>query len=310
MSAQETAAGREVVVRVCSGLGNQLFQFACGLALSRRLGADLRLDTSWFDLVAKMHTPLRRLRLRQLNLDAPEAFSSPRRQVVGALVAYFDRWKRGGALIEKLGGMKLIQEAHIMRRRAWDETPGRRRIYLNGYWQTFDHFLEVRDEIHARLALSTRPASRGAAALLDGIHRRRTAFIHVRRGDYTALMGDSGLLSASYYRRGAAVVAGELGEPSWLVFSEDADWARANLGFLGNWQLADYESPDRDLEDLRLMAACRGGIVANSSFSWWGGALGEDPGRPVVAPESYWNRPGTGLEDWALPAWRRVPGWD
>lgn len=304
------AGPEQVVVRIRSGLGNQLFQFACGLALARRMGADLRLDTSWFQLIAKMHQPVRRLRLSELGLGAPEAFKPPRREAVGLLVAFFDRWRKGRALAEKLGGMIIIQETQTMRRSGWDGAAGAQQIYLNGYWQTFDHFLEVRDEIHARLALSTRPASRGAAALLDGIRRRRTAFIHVRRGDYTALMGDSGLLSASYYRRAAAVVAGELGEPSWLVFSEDADWARANLGFLGDWQLADYESPDRDLEDLRLMAACHGGIVANSSFSWWGGALGEDPGRPVVAPESYWNRPGTGLEDWALPAWRRVPGWD
>lgn len=310
MNLRATSAGREVVVRVCSGLGNQLFQFTCGLSLARRFGAELRLDTSWFDLIARMHRPLRRLRLRELGLDAPEAFSPPQRQLVGIVVAYFDRWKRGRGLIEKLGGMRLVQEAQIMRRRRWDEVREDCRIYLNGYWQTFDHFLGVQDEIRQRLALSARPVSRGAGELLDGIRRRRTAFIHVRRGDYSALMGDSGLLSEGYYRRAAAVLAGELGAPSWLVFSEDADWAQANLGFLGDWQLAGYDSPDRDFEDLRLMAACQGGIVANSSFSWWSGALGDDPGRPIVAPESYWNRPGTGLEDWALPGWRRVPGWD
>ena len=301
---------RQVAVRVCSGLGNQLFQFACGLALAEKLGAELRLDTSWFSLVARMHRPVRRLRLRDLGLDAPEAFAPPRRLAVGLLVAVFDRWRRGRALLERVGGMKLIQETQIMRRRGWNDADGHDRLYLNGYWQTGDHFLQVRDELHRRLGFATRRASSGAAALLDAIRARPTAFVHVRRGDYTELMGECGLLSPGYYQRAAAALTGAAGNLSWLVFAEDADWARTNLGFLGDWTLAAYESPDRDIEDLHLMSACRAGIVANSSYSWWGGALGDRPDRPVVAPATYWNRPETGLEEWALPGWQRIKGWD
>lgn len=301
---------RQVAVRVCSGLGNQLFQFACGLALAEKLGAELRLDTSWFSLVSRMHRPVRRLRLRDLELDAPEAFAPPRRLAVGLLVAVFDRWRRGRALLERAGGMKLIQETQIMRRRRWNDADGRDRLYLNGYWQTSDHFLQVRDELHRRLGFETRRASPGAAALLGAIRARPTAFVHVRRGDYTELMGESGLLSPGYYQRAAAALTGVAGNLSWLVFAEDAEWAQANLNFLKDWHLVVYDSADRDIEDLVLMAACDAGIIANSSYSWWGAALGDRPGRPVIAPASYWNRPGTGLEEWALPGWHRVPGWD
>jgi hypothetical protein len=300
----------QVVVRVCSGLGNQLFQYACGLALARRLQAELRLDTSWFQLVARLHRPLRTLKLPSLGLEAPEAFAPPRRQAVGLAVAAYDRWRRGGGLVESMGGMKLVQEGACMRRRSWEDAAGHLRLYLNGYWQTADHFLDAGEEIRRSLCLGKRPVSAGAAALLSSIRERPTAFVHVRRGDYTRLMGESGLLSGGYYRRAAEMLLAQKAGLSWLVFAEDAQWARENLGFLGDWVLADYVSPDRDIEDLVLMAACDAGIIANSSYSWWGAALGDRPGRAVVAPATYWNRPGTGLEEWALPRWQRIPGWD
>jgi hypothetical protein len=209
-----------------------------------------------------------------------------------------------------MGGMKLVQEASCMRRRGWEDVAGHPRVYLNGYWQTADHFLDAGGELRRRLRLDSRPLSPGAAALLSAIRERPTAFVHVRRGDYTRLMGESGLLSAGYYRRAAGMLMAQTAGFSWLVFAEDAQWARDNLGFLGDWRLADYPSPDRDIEDLALMAACDAGIIANSSYSWWGAALGDRHDRPVIAPASYWSRPGTGLEEWALPGWQRIPGWD
>ncbi len=40
---------RAVVARIFGGLGNQMFQYACGRALSLRNGVPLRLDLGWFD---------------------------------------------------------------------------------------------------------------------------------------------------------------------------------------------------------------------------------------------------------------------
>ena len=37
-----------VVAKLCGGLGNQMFQYAAGRALSLRLKTTLKLDLSWF----------------------------------------------------------------------------------------------------------------------------------------------------------------------------------------------------------------------------------------------------------------------
>jgi len=38
------------------------------------------------------------------------------------------------------------------------------------------------------------------------------------------------------------------------------------------------------IDDLRLMAACRHHIIANSSLSWWGAWLAQHQGQVVAAP--------------------------
>jgi Glycosyl transferase family 11 len=41
------------------------------------------------------------------------------------------------------------------------------------------------------------------------------------------------------------------------------------------------------VSELRLMAACRHHIIANSTFSWWGAWLGYHEQQVVTAPEPW-----------------------
>ncbi len=300
---------RQVIVRLCSGLGNQLFQITCGLAVAHKLGAHLACDTSWYALIARMHRPVRRLRLDRLLLPTHEAFCGVRRWSVGLAAAVFDRWGQGRNLLERIGQMSVWQEQHPLRRQPPRPGADAPRLYLNGYWQTADHFLSVREALQPMLGLR-HGLSPAAQSWMTNIRQRSTCFVHVRRGDYATLVGETGLLPVDYYRRGAEYISNQLGhDVNWLVFTEDEAWARQHLGFLPAWQLVDYPSEDRDLEDLQLMAACQAGIIANSSYSWWGAALGDRADRPIIAPDRYWNRPEATLEDWALPTWQRLTAW-
>lgn len=300
-----TTRGR-VTVRLCSGLGNQLFQFACGLAQARRRNAVLKCDTTWYTLSAKIHEPVRHLRLRELGLPVEDSFCGWRKWMIGLAAAAFDRTGGGRAFLERLGGIKVIQEKQPLRRQTWGDMPSSQHIYLNGYWQTSNYFLAVREELQRKI-LSFPLTSSGAQDLSSRIHLRQSGFIHIRRGDYTTLVGDTGLLPVHYYQKAVQMIGGTGWH--WFVFSEDGDWARSNLGFLRSWELVNYASGNRDIEDLQLMAACKAGIIANSSYSWWGAALGERPGRPIFAPDRYWNRDGSDVHDWVLPEWRTVEGW-
>lgn len=276
------------------------------MAEARRRNALLKCDTTWYTLIAKIHDPVRSLRLRELGLPVEESFRGWRKWMIGIAAAAFDRTGRGRTFLERLAGMRVIQETQALRKRSWKSECSPHHVYLNGYWQTSDHFLAVREELQHKI-LSRPLTSSGAQDMNSHINRRQSGFIHIRRGDYTTLVGDAGLLPVQYYKSAVQMIGGSGWH--WFVFSEDEDWAKSNMGFLSSWELVTYESPNRDIDDLQLMAACKAGIIANSSYSWWGAALGERAGRTVIAPDKYWDCDNSDVWDWILPEWRTVRGW-
>jgi len=42
---------------------------------------------------------------------------------------------------------------------------------------------------------------------------------------------------------------------------------------------------------MQMMSLCKHHIVANSSFSWWGAWLGNNPQKVVIAPQKwFWDK--------------------
>lgn len=286
---------------ITSGLGNQLFQYAAGLHWAQYHGGDLRLDPSWF--LFQKYRPRRAFRLASFRIAEP--------RLSGPVTAAMLFMRAGGKTFPKLahkilGSMldaELISERdpHLPDSRFVKPARARRHFWLAGYWQTADHFLAVRTTLMKNLQLAV-PPSPGFLQWLDKVKSHRSVFVHVRRGDYATL--GHGMLTSTYYSSAAERFSRQT---RWFIFSEDPAWCRKQLVLPGASEYVEYGSPNRDVEDLLLMAACQGGIIANSSFSWWGAALGDFPARRVVAPR-FRHGPGEGdiQQHRLLPSWEQV----
>lgn len=283
-----------VYVHIIGGLGNQLFQYAAGRALARRYGLRLKLDTSDFH----------RYKLRP--------FLLPRYSLEYELVNRFEASLlraskvRFGKLAWTLLDLRVIdehQEAFQAIR-----IGSARRVYLRGYWQSEKYFEDCAEIIRRELVPRAAPNDENAR-MLNRIRGGASVCVHVRRGDYVANPSANafhGLCGIEYYNAAAEHMTESLGRAVFFIFSDDIKWAKQNLKFPGETHFVSHNSADVPEEDLRLMAACRHHVIANSSLSWWGAWLAKTPEQIVVAPKIWFRGAAKQPEDLIPPGWIRL----
>jgi hypothetical protein len=276
-----------IIVKLMGGLGNQMFQYALGRRLALLHGVPLKLDLSWFQTQS-----LRRYQLDCFQIAAEIAslqeISQVRRLGWGGFPGLLYR------VVEPR--LPLPLRRHIRERHpGFDPRILRapRRVYLDGYWQSERYFKEIAALLRTEFTLR-QPLSPQAQALLSAVQSGSSVSLHVRRGDYANSPHTNqvhGLLPPDYYRRAAVLIQERLPQAVFYIFSDEPGWASQNLAFLSPAVFVQLTSPDQDVEELLLMACCQHHIIANSSYSWWGAWLGENPAKIVVAPEKWFAAP-------------------
>ena len=272
------------------------------------LAAELRFDTTWFPLASRLHPAKRELALRRFRADLPEEFRGTQRWLVGLLAAIHNRFAVGRSMLEKTGDFTMVCEGPGINMDAPNPTKAAR-LYTDGYWQTREPFTSIRHLLIPCL-VPRQPLCQEAKRLIDETTVQPTGFLHVRRGDYITYGGEKAALPLQYYKDALQLLRSEgVNVHRWLVFSDDPNWTRSNFSFLTGAEFVDYQSVNRDVEDLMIMKYCAAGIIANSSYSWWGAALGSSVERPIVAPDRYWHNYPPLADQWSLPHWRHVGAW-
>lgn len=72
----------------------------------------------------------------------------------------------------------------------------------------------------------------------------------------------------------------------FLVFSDDIEWCKRNIpSEKVNPINIRFKEQGEALLDLKEMAECEHNIIANSTYSWWGAWLNNNPNKVVVTPD-------------------------
>ena len=82
----------------------------------------------------------------------------------------------------------------------------------------------------------------------------------------------------------------------FCIFSDDVAWCRKYLTDLlreTETIYIDWNTGEKNFQDMHLMSLCHHQIIANSSFSWWGAWLNINKDKVVIAPRKWWNISGT-----------------
>lgn len=313
-----------IVVRMRAGLGIQLFQYSLGRRLAIQTGEELKLDTTWYDGPHRRGVTERPFNLPHFDIQAEVATEADLRRIFNVARIPVPRklvpvLNRGSEKVGPFPAELVTRSSAALLDYYWEirdatpiddhDWPYSRRFapmmlslegdcYLAGFWESRRYFEEVADAIRSDLTVVD-PLDGKNAEVAEQIDEALAVGVHVRWGD---LVDIGGALSGEYYERAAAALEDVLDDPSYFVFSNDPDWAEANLDLGPDVTYVRHNDGSTDYEDLRLLSRCDHQVIANSTFSWWGAWLNENPGKVVYVPWTEAER----NDDFLPPAWRSV----
>lgn len=126
---------------------------------------------------------------------------------------------------------------------------------------------------------------------VDLIKASNSVFIHIRRGDYLSpkyIERFQGTCTIDYYNKAINIIKDFVDSPTFFIFSDDIEWAKNNIKTYCETIYIDWNTGKNSPLDMFLMSNCKAGIIANSTFSYWGAKLGV-PNKIITYPSKWIN---------------------
>lgn len=264
-----------VRVKLWGGLGNQMFQYALGRSLALKNRTYLQLDLS--EYIVKNEAADYISRNFELDLfNVSYVTESKENFIVTKVLNY-------------VSPVKYVQENGFVYDPSVLEKKGR--LYLYGYWQCEKYFKSIESTIRKDFTFKKQPNTANTQ-YLDQIAKVNAVSIHFRRGDYITVqtaVNFNGICTIEYYKEAIELIKSKVKNPHFFVFSDDLSWVKENIAFEDPHTYVDGNAGEYSYEDMRLMAACKHNIIANSTFSWWGAWLNNNQDKVVVAPKNWFK---------------------
>ncbi len=298
-----------ILVELSGGLGNQMFEYALGRHLSILNNCDLKLDISKLEV-----DPLRDYALHCFNITSTLASEEETRFLKygfsGKLPYLFCHI--AAKLLEKLNLQNplkrstFVEETQTVFRPEILKMTGD--VLLSGYWQTEKYFLPIRKTLLQEFSYKA-PPDDASREMIKLIRSENSVSVHIRRGDYISNPEIRSLhccCDESYYARAMAEICNQVSQPHFFVFSDEPAWVKENFRTPGKMTVLDLNHGDRGHEDMRLMSLCCHNVIANSSFSWWGAWLNENPHKIVIAPQRWFTSDQFATKDLLPEGWLKL----
>lgn len=195
-----------------------------------------------------------------------------------------------------------VQESHFhFDENIFNECPDNSNIA--GFFQSEKYFKHVEDEIREDYTFKTE-WSDPCYEFINQFNGQEVVFLHVRRGDpnltdkrgfkwaYVNLQDQHPVQPLEYYEKALSYFPKDM---PVIVFSDSIDWCKEQEIFKPDrFFLSDQDEKYDDGAliphlDLCLMSLCSHAIIANSSMSWWGAWLINNPNKKVIAPKMWFG---------------------
>ncbi len=268
-----------LTLELTGGLGNQLFSYAYATKLATKFDLNLVLDGSVTERVLGRPADLFEFALDHEGRTSLKDISAFNVNMNRAL------WKYQAT--------RRITNRNLSSILSWDHEYQKfaKGGKLRGFFQGKEAYKVINELNPDRFELQK--PSENYITLAKEILSKHVTAIHMRRGDYKNYKDNFGLLSPRYYQSVVRDLHFLSKDSEIWLFSDEPDQSKAELTKSGI-EIRKVVSPLEisSSETLKLMSFSKRLITANSTFSWWAGALGQE--IEVVTPQPWFRR----QDDW------------
>lgn len=302
-----------IILTLGGGLGNQMFQYAFARKLQKMTG-DTELKFSGYHLVGTGNSEKMLFNLNVVdgitfcNEEEQKQLEKVQEKKLKQLRYYkiLNRFVKGVApwKVKRMtkGGFYTTNTIYDYADYYISDATVK---YVEGGFQTWKYWQDMIPQIREELLVKKEPSAENTT-LMEEMKNCESVCVHIRRGDYLApQFAHLNVCDEDYYMTAMKRMAEQKSDAIFYIFTnnhEEVEWIKENYHFEGyNVRYVDLDNPD--YEELRLMYCCKNFIISNSTYSWWGQFLSDNPDKIVMAP-SVWNREmnadGIYMPDWQI----------
>ncbi len=294
-----------VLVNIFGGLGNQMFQYATGISLAKKLNTELRfiykinLERKDFNIDDIIHIfdvfdlKSKRMPLQEYN-----------RQIASYPARFKNKFLKKFKFDNNSYWIQFNEKDHNYNL-TFEKLEGN--IFLNGYWQTEKYFntstLQIREEFKFKNLIKN-------DKIISKINSCESVSIHIRGRDYinNASSNIHNVCNSQYYLNAINFINKSVKNPIFFVVTDDINYAKSILeNFSFDFNYIEESSWNKNSEiDLFYMSICKHNIIANSSFSWWGAWLNNNENKIVCTPEIWFNDSRKNSSEIIPQKWMRI----
>jgi|TARA_Y100000389_G_scaffold202035_1_gene246299 hypothetical protein len=175
-------------------------------------------------------------------------------------------------------------------------------IYIDGFFQSYKYFEENYNEIIE--LLNIKKLQNNLKIEYNYIFSKKTIGIHFRLGDYIFLQDFHPIQTIKYYIKALSELNNKLSinndniiNYNILVFCQNIDnnivnkyINRLNLYFQNKINFIKINDSINEWEQILFMSLCDHLIIANSTFSWFGGYFSEKENKIIIYPKKWFGK--------------------
>lgn len=280
-----------IIIRIHGGLGNQMFEYAFYKYMESKYPGLVKADLTWFDRNYKEHQGYELKNVFGIELEAasyeeiarvheyyPKYYTFAGLRYLSRKLAKYKNKKNKptGEHIFDFGDMKYLKDEK------YDNLDISKDWYLEGVYCS-DSYLECLSVKPSEL-FDFKYADSEIEEMIKTMENEESVAIHIRRGDYVGNVFD--IVDMNYYKNAVEIIKSKINNPVFYIFSDDMDYVKENFSFLDSYNPV-HNAGKASFTDMMLISKCKHMIIANSSFSYWGAAIGEKEDSVIIAPKRY-----------------------